>query len=216
MSGWSEVIAALLVFLGSHALSVRPAVKARVVAILGARGFALGYSALSTVLLAWLIVAAGRAPHVPLWPTEVWHRHVALVLMLASSVLAAQALMGTNPLSFGSRAAPFDPYKPGIAGLSRHPLLLALALWALAHGLANGDVAHLLVFAPMGIFALAGMAMIDRRKRRQMPDWADLTRNAPLLGWPRGGLPIGPTLVGVLLWGLLWALHPAVIGVAPL
>ena len=216
MTGWAEFILAMGVFLGSHALTARPRLKAPLVAVLGRAGFALAYSALSLVLMGWVIVAAGRAPFVPLWAPAPWQAWAALAMMLFASVLAVQALAGVNPLSFGSRAAPFDPDRPGVAGLSRHPLLLALALWAFAHLIANGDLAHVLLFAPMAAFALAGMAMIDRRKRRSMPDWALLSRNAPLLGWPPGGLPVLPTLGGIALWALLLVLHPAVIGVDPL
>lgn len=216
MEGWGEFAAAMAVFLGSHALTARPALKAPLAARLGRGGFTLAYSALSLVLLGWVIVAAGRAPFVALWTPAPWQGWAALGMMLAASILVAQALAGVNPLSFGSRAAPFDPERPGVAGLSRHPLLLGLALWALAHGLANGDLAHLLLFAPMGLFALAGMAAIDARKRRQMPDWTDLARNAPLIGWPRGGLPLWPTLAGVALWGAMILLHPLVIGPDPL
>lgn len=213
---WAPLALALCAFVASHALAVRPALKRRLSARMGARGFTLAYSVLSVALLGWAILAAGRAPYLPLWPTDAWHRWTAAALMLAACLLTAQALTGVNPLSFGGRAGAFDPDHPGIAGLSRHPLLLALALWALAHVLANGDLAHLALFAPMGAFALAGMAMIDRRKRRQMPDWPALSRHSPLLGWPRGGLPLAPSLAGLALWAALLALHPAVIGVAPL
>ena len=216
MGGWGEFGAAMAVFLASHGLSARPAMKTPLVRLLGRGGFTLAYSALSLALLGWLIVAAGRAPWVPLWPLEDWIRWLAGALMLAACLVAAQALMGANPLSFVSRAAPFDPERPGIAGLSRHPLLLALTLWALAHLLANGDLSHLLLFAPMAGFALAGMPMIDRRKRRQMPDWAAQARNAPLMGWPRRGLPWAPMVVGVALWLGLLVLHPLVFGVTPL
>lgn len=216
MGGWGEFAAAMAIFLASHGLSARPALKMPLVRVLGRAGFTLVYSAVSLVLLGWVIVAAGRAPHVPLWSLEDWMRWVAAALMLAACILAAQALIGVNPLSFGSRAAPFDPERPGIAGLSRHPLLLALLLWALAHLAVNGDLAHLLLFAPMAGFACAGMPMIDRRMRRQLPDWAALARNAPLLGWPKLGLPLPPVVVGVALWLALLALHPLVFGVTPL
>ena len=217
MDGWGSFVAAMAVFIGAHRLMVWPRVKAPLVARLGAGSFTLAYSALSVVLLVWVIVAAGRAPYVPLWSPAAWQAVAALGLMLVACVLVAQALAGVNPLSFGSRAAPFDPERPGIAGVTRHPVLLALALWALAHTLANGDLAHLLLFAPMGVFALLGIAAIDRRKRRMMPDWDRLARNTALLSL-RGisALPLWPSLAGLALWAALIALHPLVIGVDPL
>jgi Predicted membrane protein len=224
MQGWGNFALAMGVFLLSHALSVRPGLKAPLVARLGHAGFGLAYSALSVGLLVWVIVAAGRAPHVPLWDPALWQVWVALAMMLGACLLVAGAVAGTNPLSFGSRAAPFDPVHPGIAGVTRHPVLWALALWAFAHLLANGDLAHLLLFAPMGLFALAGMGAIDRRKRRQMPEWEALAHRTSLLPfaavltgrWRPGPPPLRPVLAGVAVWALLLWLHPMVIGVDPL
>lgn len=225
MTGWVEFALAMAVFLGSHALTVRPALKAPLVRALGQAGFGLGYSALSLVLLGWLIVAAGRAPFVPLWDPAPWQAWVALALMLAACLLVAHALAGSNPLSFGSRAAGFDPAHPGIAGVSRHPVLLALALWALAHATANGDLAHLLLFGPLGLFALIGMGAIDRRKRRLLNEWEHLARGTSLVPlealvsgrWrPTAPPPLVPSLAGLAAWAALIALHPAVIGVDPL
>ena len=87
MAEWSEFAGAMLVFIGSHALTARPAWKSALVARLGHAGFGLLYSALSIGLLAWVIVAAGRAPFVPLWPPGRWQVWLALGLMLAASLL---------------------------------------------------------------------------------------------------------------------------------
>lgn len=227
MQDWAGFALAMAVFLGAHALPVQPRLKAPVVALLGRAGFGLAYSALSTGLLIWVIVAAGRAPYVALWYPAVWHNHLALLLMLIATLLTAYAIAGRNPLSFGSRAAPFDPGAPGIAGVSRHPVLLALALWGFAHLLANGDLAHVLLFGVMGGFALLGMALIDRRKRRDwgLGTWQETARRTSLLPlsalisgrWrPRSGPTLMPGVIGVAVWGLLIVLHPIVIGVSPL
>ena len=224
MGGWLNFALSMAVFVGSHAVTARPRLKAPLVALLGRAGFGIAYSVLSLALLTWVIVAAGRAPFVPLWDPAPWQAWLALALMLAACQLAAHALAGVNPFSFGSRASPFDPEHPGIAGVTRHPMLLALALWALAHLIANGDLAHLLLFAPMVLFALAGMPLIDRRKRREMPDWSRLARNTGLVpfaallrsGHQPAAPPLRPTLAGIAVWVALILLHPSVIGVDPL
>jgi uncharacterized membrane protein len=227
MQGWLEFAAAMVVFLGAHAIPVRPRLKAPLVALLGRAGFGIAYSALSIGLLTWLIVAAGRAPYLPLWGFAPWQSHAALTLMLAACLLAAYAIAGVNPLSFGSRGAPFNPARPGIAGVSRHPVLLALALWGAAHLLANGDLAHVILFGTMTGFALLGMPLIDRRKRRDMgPDnWREQTRATSLVPFaallagrwrPGAGPSWRPALVAVAVWAVLIALHPEVIGVDPL
>jgi len=227
MQDWAGFTLAMVVFLAAHALPVQPRLKGPIVARLGRAGFGMAYSMLSIGLLVWVIVAARRAPWVPLWASADWQVYAALVLMLAACLLTAYAIAGRNPLSFGSRAAPFDPDRPGIAGVSRHPVLLALALWSLAHLLVNGDTAHVVLFGTMGGFAVLGMWLIDRRKRR---DWGAqvwqaqaartsvLPLSALLSGrWlPQERPGIWPGVAGLIVWTGLLLLHPAVIGADPL
>ncbi|MBN33412.1 MAG: hypothetical protein CMM46_01300 [Rhodospirillaceae bacterium] len=53
-----------------------------------------------------------------------------------------------NPSSVGSeKALERENAAGGIFSITRHPLLWGIALWALAHLIANGDVASLLFFA---------------------------------------------------------------------
>lgn len=211
MSGWGEYALAWAFFLFSHALPVRPAVKGRIVARIGAGGFALVYSAVSVLALGWLIVAAGRAPFLPLWDWAAWQRPVAQVAMLGACLLIAFATLAPNPLSFGGwRNDRFDPARPGIVGRIRHPYLAALVLWAAGHLPANGDLAHALMFAGFAGFAALGMAMIDRRRRRELGAVA-LAR----LTAGRGHLPAGWHLrlaAGLALWLGLARLHPWLLG----
>lgn len=67
MSEWSEFTAALLAFFVLHSVPLRPAVKSRIVSVIGARPFTLAYSLVSIVALGWLIIAASRAPYIELW-----------------------------------------------------------------------------------------------------------------------------------------------------
>lgn len=191
MTGWGAFTAAWAVFLLSHALPVRAPVKPWLVARLGAAGFALAYSALSLAALAWLIIAAGRAPHVALWPAPAQAHWIVALAMVAACLLLALSLGRPNPFSFGgARNAAFDPDRPGTVALTRHPVLLALALWALAHLAVIGNLAHVLLFGGFLGFALLGMRMIDRRRRREMGParWQDTvarTRRAGMT-WPPG------------------------------
>lgn len=215
MAGWGEFILAFAVFFASHAVPVRPPVKARAVAVIGARGFSWAYSALSVAVLTWLIVAAGRAPHVGLWPRAPWQTWVPFLGLAAASVILALGIGRPNPLSFGgARNAEFDPEHAGIVGWMRHPLLVAIGLWAGAHLVPNGDLAHVLLFGTFLGFAGLGMRMIDRRKRRAMgAEWARLAETARVVEITPGGvLRVG---LGLCLWaGLLW-LHAPVIGMSP-
>ena len=147
MMGWTGFAAGFAAFFLTHSIPVRPAVKSRLVATIGTRGFGLAYSALSVGMLALLIWSTGEAPFVQLWPQMEWHRHVAHLGMLAVCLMLALSIGRPNPFSFGgSRNDRFDASRPGIVRWTRHPVLLALAIWAGVHMLPNGDLAHVILF----------------------------------------------------------------------
>lgn len=215
--GWGEYGAAFAVFLLSHAVPVRPPVKPWLVARLGPQGFTLAYSVLSLAVLVWLIGAAGRAPHVPLWGWAPWQAYVPLVAMLPVCLIIALAIRRPNPFSFGgAENGRFDPERAGIVGWMRHPLLVALAIWAGAHLVPNGDLAHVILFGVFAGFALLGQRLIDRRRQREMGgQWAALRaglRPGPV--WERSVIWRGAA--GIALYLVVLALHPVVIGVSPL
>jgi uncharacterized membrane protein len=219
--GWLEFSAAYATFFLTHSLPVRPSMRPALRAALGPSGFTLAYSALSLAALAWLIGAAGRAPFVPLWDWAPWQVHVPLVAMLPVCLVLALAIGRPNPFSFGgSENSMFDPARPGIVRLHRHPLLLALALWAAAHVVPNGDLAHVILFGTFAAFSLLGMRLVDRRRQREMGDrWQalhDAVIETPL--WPPA-LKVGAAarlIAGLGLFVVLIWLHPAIIGVSPL
>lgn len=213
---WLGFALALLSFFVLHAVPVQPPVKAWISARIGARGFSILYSVISTLMLIWILVAAARAPEVMLWPKAIWQYHLALTLMAVASMLLALAIARPNPLSFGgANNDRFHPEQAGIIGWLRHPLLAVIGIWAAVHLLMNGDLAHLIVFGLFLGFAFAGMKMIDRRKRRQMgEEWVRLAATKRAISLTREGvLRAG---IGLGLYVILLALHPLVIGVSPL
>ncbi len=216
--GWTEFAVACLVFLVSHAVPVGTPIKSWLVAHLGSRGFTLLYSLLSCGVFAWMIVAAARAPFVPLWSWAPWQNGVAIVVMLGVCLLVAIALGRPNPFSFGGPDEGFDPEAPGLVRWMRHPLLWALALWAGTHGVANGNLAHGILFFGSVSFALLGMKIIDRRQRSaQGAEWTGL--------WARTRASSSPVLdlkkdsarlcIGLLVWAGLILAHGPIIGVSP-
>ncbi|WP_299821093.1 NnrU family protein [uncultured Jannaschia sp.] len=222
MTGWIAFAAAFAAFFVSHSVPLRPPVRARLVRLLGPRRFAVAYSALSLAALAWLVVAAGRAPYVALWPRLPWQSYVPLAAMALACLIAAFAVARPNPFSFGGRSGGFDPSRPGIVRWMRHPLLAALALWSASHMVPNGDLAYVLLFGTFAGFALLGMRVVDERRQRVMgaARWTALHRAVaacPPLPCP-ASLP-GAALrlaLAVALYAALLMLHPVVIGVSPL
>ena len=58
---------AFAAFVLSHSVLVRPALRLRLVALLGRRIYLAIYSALSLGLLIWLLYESLQAPRTPLW-----------------------------------------------------------------------------------------------------------------------------------------------------
>ncbi len=218
---WLELGCVFAGFFLSHSIPTRPNIRARLVQILGPRGFTAAYSALSLVMLAALIVAVGRAPIVGLWPQAPWLHSIALIGMFAVCVIVAFTLGRPNPFSFGgAQNEKFDPANPGIVRWMRHPILVALGLWAALHLLPNGDLAHVLMFGTFTVFSYVGMGLIDRRKKRELgvQAWETLrcqVRDHPLLSTPN----VTPSNVvrlclAVALFAALLLFHSLVIGIA--
>lgn len=220
--GWLEFVLAWAAFFATHSLPLRPRIRPWLQARLGPRGFTLAYSALSLAALFWLIGAAGRAPFVPMWNWASWQVHVTLTIMLPVCLILALSVGRPNPFSFGgARTGRFDPKRAGIVRVIRHPLLLALALWAASHVVPNGDLAHVLLFGVFAAFATLGGRLVDRRKQREMgAEWQRLhdevtacTGNIRPFSWAAASARLA---AGVALYaGLIWA-HPWLFGVSPL
>ena len=223
---WVEFSLALGLFFVSHRIPAVMGIKAPLTAALGPRGYTVLFSLISTALLFWVIFAAGRAPYVALWDHALWHRWAVNIAMPLALALIVFGTAAPNPFAFEGRATGFDPTRPGIAGLTRQPLLWGLALWSGAHLLANGDLAHALLFGSFALFSLAGMGLVERRRARAIGprDWHRLTAHTGLLPfaalfigrWRPRSLPsVWRTALWLLVWAGLWLLHAPVIGVTP-
>ncbi|WP_298863981.1 NnrU family protein [uncultured Sulfitobacter sp.] len=223
MISWPVFALTFAGFFLTHTVPISPNIKAQLQGLLGARGFSLAYSALSLFMLGAVITAAAHAPYVQLWPQAVWQHYVVGIGMLAVCLLLALTIARPNPFSFGGRKNhTFDPAHAGIIRFTRHPLLVALALWSGLHLLPNGDLAHVIMFGIFLAFALLGCTIIDRRNRRVTgaTQWKVLLQDVraapfpPKLQNPRGTfIRLG---LGLLAYVVLIILHPLILGVAPL
>lgn len=189
------LILGLVIFLGVHSVSiVAPAARERWLAQMGEGGWKGLYSLLSFVGLALIIWGYGQArlDPVQLYTPPTALRHLSALLMLP-----------VFPLLLA-------PYLPGrLKTLTRHPMLVATKLWALAHLLANGTLADVLLFGGFLAWAVADRISVKRRER------AGLARTVP--GLPASGLNDLIAIVaglGLYLLFVFWA-HAWLFGVRP-
>jgi len=186
------LLAGLIVFLGAHSTSiVAPAWRDAMLVRLGEQRWKAMIGLVSIagfVLLVWGYGQARLDPIV-LYVPPTWLRHLALLLMVPVFPLLLAA------------------YLPGrIKAAARHPMLAAVKLWALAHLLANGTAADLLLFG-----GLLAWAVVDRISvgRRPLPP----ARGAPSSRFNDAIVVLaGLALYGVFIgWAHLW-----LIGVPPI
>jgi len=222
-----ELLLSLFVFIILHLVPALGSVRKRLISAGGKFGYIVGYSLLSVALLVWVGLAYGRADTDLIWSQEPWMRWVTIILMYPACALLVGALTQANPLSVGVKAASFDPQKPAIVSVTRHPLIWALILWSVAHMVPNGDTASLVLFGLFTALGLVGPKSLDLKKRRQLGEeaWTNLagpTSSFPFLAVLSGrtkldwrNIVLGPGLGGLVLYALLIGGHFEAIGVSP-
>lgn len=178
---------------------------------MGEKGFQGLYSVLAIASLTWAVVVFGRSPRAPL----LWDGHqpaawiVASVLTITATALFAASFDG-NPALPGARVAGLSAIMPkGVFLVTRHPMMWAFALWALAHVVVAPSPRVLVLMGGMIALALGGAHLQDRKKdklngrdwrawMRRTPFWPDL-RRLPALG--------GYWAVALLAWLFVTWLH---------
>ncbi len=132
---------------------------------LGDRGFAGVYSLVAIGTFVPLVLAySGQRHSGPrLWQLSgVPGLHACVIgIDLLAFALLATALVAPSPVSMAGGAA-----KPGgMLRVTRHPLFVAIALWATGHLLVTGYLSDVFFFGGFVLYALVGAAHQDQRKR---------------------------------------------------
>jgi len=210
---------AVLVFVGGHFLLSSPPVRGPLVARLGETPFSGLYSALMLVAFVWMVGAFRNAPYVPLWSAPPAARMIPVLVMPFACLLLIGSLTVRNPtMVMQSVAASGDP-APGLLKVTRHPMLWAFALWALAHLIVNGELAALLLFGGIAVLALGGTLAIDAKRRARDPKgFARLgleTSNLPLAALIAGRARMRFSDIGWWRLGLAAALYVGLIAMHP-
>ncbi|MCZ8252851.1 MAG: NnrU family protein [Hylemonella sp.] len=189
------LIAGLVIFLGVHSLRMlAPAWRERMRGQLGEGTWKGLYSLLSLIglaMVAWGFDLAREQPML-LWSPPTGMRHAASMLTLLAFILVAAAYVPGNHLK---------------ARLG-HPMVLGVKAWALAHLLATGMLAHLLLFGAFLLWAVANYAISRRRDRREgvvYPPGKALATVITLLlgvaGWAAFAFGLHGLLIGIKPFG---------------
>jgi uncharacterized membrane protein len=186
------LILGLVIFFAVHIVPTVPDLKQGLVQRFGEGAFKAVFSIVSLAGLALIVFGYHKlqinpGKNVVLWDPPTWTRHLAMLLMLPALILLVASQIPSR-----------------IRTAAKHPMLAAIKIWALAHLLANGDLASLLLFGGFLAFAVYDRISVKRRAY------------AGRLGTAEGG-PVADIIVvvlGVALYALIvvWG-HGALIGV---
>ena len=182
------LIAGLVLFIGVHLLTTARDTRAALMARFGEgpyKGLYSLVSALGLVLIVWGYGRYRSSGYIPVWDPPSGLLPITLILMWFSFV----ALVAT--------------YAPAgkIKGPLRHPMLVGIKAWALAHLLVNGDLGSIILFG-----AFLAWAVVDRIAVKRRGD----------AGAPRSGFTAGDAvslIAGSAAYAVMFWLHPWVIGV---
>jgi uncharacterized membrane protein len=215
----TAVFLSVLAFVGGHfLLSWRP-LRARIVRAIGEPAFSAGHSVLMVLFLIWVVAAYRVAPPLVLWDLGRWVNVVPIVAMPFALMLAVTGLISRSPTAvMGERILQNGPPLAGIFTVTRHPFLAGAALWGLAHLLANGDAASVMLFGGMSVLAIGGMAAIDSKRAQKLGaawvEFAAKTSRTPfaaaLAGKTRidwAGIGVTRPLIGLILYAIVYLFH---------
>jgi uncharacterized membrane protein len=189
------MVIGLILFFAIHLVPANVELKNGLIARFGPAGYKAIFGVFSLVGLALIVLGFYKLQLHPgknpiLWDPPTWSRHLALALMLPAMI----ALVAT--------------YIPShIHVMLKHPMLVAIKIWALAHLLANGDLAALVLFGSFLAFAV-----FDRISVKKRGDLGPLGKGSG--PWINDVIVV---VLGVALYALIVLyLHQLVIGVSPM
>lgn len=191
--GYLYLSVGLILLIGMHSIRlVAPDWRERLIARRGPsiwRALHTGVSLPAVALIVWGFSLASADP-VWLWLPPPWTHHVTAALTVPAFVLLAAALLP------GSRIA----WRVG------QPLAASVKLWAFGHLVANGTLAHVMLFGSLLAWAVVSYVVLRRRML------------APRLRTTEGMAMRDLVVItsGLALWAVFaFRLHGILIGVRP-
>ncbi|PZX18355.1 NnrU protein [Palleronia aestuarii] len=176
----------LALWIGAHVFKrVAPAARGAMQDRLGnaSKGLFAVLLVLSVVLMVW---GYRGAPYIAVWTPPVWTVHLNNTLMYVAIFV------------FG-----LSHSKSSLRARTRHPQLWGFSIWAVAHLLVNGDLASILLFGVLLLWAFAEMALINAQEGDYVPYQG---------GSKKGTVRLA--LIALVLYAVITAIH-AWLGVWP-
>lgn len=178
------LVAGLVLFLGIHLIPTAPALRTRMAGSMGEIPYKILFSLVSLATFVMIVSGKGSAPFVEIYPPPSWGRHLNMLLNLFAFIMLVAAYVPCN-----------------MRRRLKHPMLVAIKLWALGHLFANGDLASVLLFGGFLAFAVYDRISVKRR---------GVVTDTKTRSWM---LDVLVVVIGVSLYAVVVLNHQALFGV---
>ncbi len=184
----SLLVVGLLLFTIVHLLpAASPPMRDRLAGKLGENAYRGVFSVVIVAALV-IIVFGWKATT----PTRVYAPPVAGGPVISALVFFAFVLFATSKVRSNYRR------------IVRHPQMMAVILWSVAHLLVNGDARSVMLFGGLGIWAVAEIVLCNRRDGEwQKPDVVPFSADMIV------------AIIGGVAFAAVFFLHKALFGVLP-
>jgi len=216
LSQFEWLTLANLIFVAAHLVMSHP-LRKPMVAVLGERAFLGVYSLINIGLLAWIgHLFARQRSTLMAWQSGDGLWLVASGLTILAMVLLLGSLRGNPALPQTGAEVATDARAVGVYAVTRHPMMWAFALWAVAHILVWPSPRTLATAGALGFLALVGARLQDGKKRALMGQaWS--AWEARTSYWPRlsgfARISKGLWLAAVAVWLAATWLHHRIAGI---
>lgn len=156
----TTMLAGLAIFFAVHLIPVKQSLRASLTGSMGEWVYKGLFALISLVGFYFIVVGKAQAPFISVWTPPDFFRHITMLLVLIAFLILPAAYIPSN-----------------IKVKLKHPMLVAVKIWALGHLLANGDVASMVLFGSFLAYAVVDRISVKKRGLApvaiKQPFWRD-------------------------------------------
>lgn len=140
------LIVGLIIFIAIHFFPAFQGPRLLLIKRLGELGYKGLFSIVALVGFVLIVIGKANAPFIEVWQPPPMLSVITKLLMLPALILLVAAYFPSN-----------------VKQKIRHPMLMAVKIWAVGHLLSNGDMASMILFGSFLVFAIITMIRANKR-----------------------------------------------------
>ena len=140
------LILGIIIFIGIHLFPSFTSLRERILDTFGQAFYTGAFSVIALVGIVLIVTGKYTTAPIDIWDPPFLATLVAVIVMPVVFVLLVSAYLPTN-----------------IKLRVRHPMLLGVMFWSIAHLTINGDLGSIILFGSFGLYSLFGIWSANRR-----------------------------------------------------